>query len=364
MKTWMQKDPPDPRNDLVNQYKRWLKLKASDVEDAPLAANMVTTLKYDGELNFAFFDGDEVTFANRYNRLRIDTPSAYFIADVLKKHGIEKAILAGELYAVADDGGKLPLGEVMHRIKKPSNQAEEDSIRFAIFDIVSVDGEDNALDYLETMSMITEMFPNEDDLAHHAQWGAGPESLPKIWERVVAEGLEGVVIRGPFGNIKVKMSIELDLTVIGLVAGGISWDRGEAGALALAFMDSEGIFRYAGTVGGGLRPKRLPNENEEGPFFRKWWYDMAQKDNLGYMNLSGKNCLMIKPSIVLTIKADDWVVNNRQAYELAETGYEYVPDRISAVGQKPRIVRWRKDKGINHDDLRLEQLPGLTEEGD
>lgn len=360
----MQREPLDSRNQMVNQYKRMLRLKASDVEDAPISANMVTTLKYDGELNFAFFDGEEVTFANRYYRLRIDTPSAYFIADVLKAHGIKEAILAGELYAVADDGGKLTLGEVMHRIKKPSNQHEEDSIRFAVFDIVSVDNEDNALDYIDTISMITEMFPNETDLAHHAQWGAGPKSLPALWERVISEGLEGVVIRGPFGNIKVKMSIELDLVVIGLVASGISWDRGEAGALALAFMDSEGIFRYAGTVGGGLRPKRLPNDNEEGPFFRKWWYDMAQNDNLGYKNLSGKNCLMVPPTVVLTIKADDWVVNNRQAYELIKTGYEYVPDRISAVGQKPRIVRWRKDKGVNNDDLRLEQLPGLTEEGE
>ena len=49
MKSWKQKDPPDPRNDLVNQYKRWLKQKASDVEDV-YRSKYGDDSKYDGEL--------------------------------------------------------------------------------------------------------------------------------------------------------------------------------------------------------------------------------------------------------------------------------------------------------------------------
>ena len=83
MKTWMQKDPPDLRNEQVNVYKKKMGLWATEINTLPYDDQMIATLKYDGELNFAFFDNGQVTFANRYSRLRQDTPVADEIAKML-----------------------------------------------------------------------------------------------------------------------------------------------------------------------------------------------------------------------------------------------------------------------------------------
>ena len=362
MRTWMQKEPLDERNLAVNVYKHRMKLWATEIDLLPYDETMIGTLKYDGELNFAFFDGNKVTFANRYARLREDMPTATELANILIAKGFETATLAGELYAVGPNESKLKLGPVMHRIKKPHNKEEEDSVRFGAFDIIELNGKDiSTLDYRTRINMLSEIVDGKK--VHTVPFKTGRKGCMELWNKVIAEGLEGLVIRSEeHGNMKIKQSLEVDLVVIGLKTGGISWDRGEAGSLIVAFMDKDGVFRYAGSVGGGLRPKNIPMNEANPEYFRKWWFDFGSAENMGEVGMSGKWVRTVPPKHIITVKADDWVIADRPAFTFdKENGYEYVGDRIAAVGQKPRMVNYRKDKTVCNDDLRLEQIPELED---
>jgi ATP-dependent DNA ligase len=362
MKSWIQKDPPDERNMEVNIYKHRMKLWAGEIEFLPYDENMISTLKYDGELNFAFFDNGKVTFANRYNRLREDMPTTSELASILTANGIKSATIAGELYAVGPNESKLKLGPVMHRIKSPDNEEEEQSVRFGAFDIIQLDGKNyQDLPYDNRIELLSQLVHGKT--VHTVPYKIGREGALELWDLVTSKGMEGIIIRSEeHGNIKIKQSLEVDLVVIGLKTGGISWDRGEAGSLVVAFMDKEGVFRYAGTVGGGLRPKDIPEFEENPQYFRKWWFDFGEENNMGEQAMSGKWVRTVPPIHIITVKADDWVVADRPAFSFdSKNGYTWIGDRIAAVGQKPRMVNYRKDKQVCNADLRLEQIPELED---
>jgi len=369
METWMQKEPTDSRNDVAEKYKHGMRLKATDITDEEWDEETIGTLKYDGELSVAFVnvEGDEVVFANRYYRLRTNMEIGNNLVDLIGQHkpAILSAVIVGELYAVGDDESKLSLGEVMHRIKKPSNAEEEASIRFAAFDIIELNGEKWTNPYHATIEKL-ETLLGHDHIAHVAKSASGPEGMHELWDEVIAEGLEGIVARSPtIGNRKVKQKFDVDLAVIGITTSGKSWDRGEAPALMLAFMDEDGTYRYGGTAGGGLRPGPTLGRGGAPVDYRAWWFDEAHKEDLGIMRIGNKMVKMMKPKHVVTITADDWVIAERPTLEFNNgdwtLGVEFAQ---AAVGQKPRITKYRADKSkgeINQQDIRLEQIPEMIQ---
>lgn len=356
----MQKEPVDERNLIANRYKHALGLKAAEVDEVPNIENGISTMKYDGELNLAFLDDGVVTFANRYSRLRIDMEAGEEIAEAFKDCG--NCTLAGELYAVGENGTKLTLGEVMHRIKNPHNDEEEASIRFGAFDILRMNGNDWNEDYLETLDILEEKMTGFTKI-HSADYAQGQSGLTDMWAKVIENKMEGLVVRTSKGTFKVKQKFDLDLAVIGLTMTGKSWARGEASALVLAFLDDDGNYRYAGTVGGGLRPGEIKTDDKP-QNFRKWWYQEAERTSLGETKLGNKPVRLIKPQHVITVRADEWVIDNRLSLEYDGKNFTQNGDLPAAVGQKPRMMQYRQDKSkypLEQGDIRMEQIPELTQ---
>jgi len=280
---------------------------------------------------------------------------------------VKTAVLAGELYAVGEGESKLRLGEVMHRIKAPSNDEEEQSIRYAVFDILDVNGEKWTQPYSETMETLAAWFGN-DYVAHYADFCYGEDGIMEMWDTVVAGGLEGLVVRSPsIGNRKVKQTFDVDAVVIGITTSGKSWARGEAPALVLAFKDEDGSYRYGGTVGGGLRPGAILAKGGSKTDYRSWWFDEAHKEDLGTMKIGTKNVKMMKPKHVVLVKADEWVVDERPS--LTFDGEWTIDDsyKQSPAGQKPRVMEYRIDKSkhdeVLQEDIRLEQIPEMINNG-
>lgn len=360
MRTWMQKEPVDERNLIANRYKHALGLKAAEVDEVPDVGIVVSTMKYDGELNLAFLDDGVVTFANRYSRLRVEMEAGEELAEAFKEYG--NCTIAGELYAVGENESKLTLGEVMHRIKNPHNDEEEASIRFAAFDILRLNGEEWHEDYLETVNLL-DLTLDGYTKVHSADWALGESGLTDMWAKVIENKMEGLVVRTGKGVFKVKQKFDLDLAVIGLTMTGKSWGRGEASALVLAFLDDDGHYRYAGTVGGGLRPGEI-KEGDLPQNFRKWWFQEGERTSLGETKLGNKPVRLIKPQHVITVRADEWVIDDRLSLEYDGKTFNQNGALPAAVGQKPRVVKYREDKSrypLEQGDIRLEQIPEMTE---
>ena len=360
MKSWQQKEPADERNQRAYRYKQEMRLSAADLDDLP-NRDMVATIKYDGELNLAFFDGEKTTFANRYNRLREDMPSSDELTKILKQLNIKSAIFAGELYAVDTDGSKLSLGPVMHRIKKPSNKEEEDSVRYRVFDIIAIDnGLPDDYDYKTRCFLIDEIF-KDGKYVRPVEFNTSLAGAKEMWAQVEKDKLEGLVVRttndkGKMMNIKVKVTTDVDLVVIGLKMGGKSWDREEAGALIVAWMDEDNVLRYAGSVGGGLRPKAI-SDFEKPWSFRSWWYNLGIEKGIEDRKVNGMWVRFVPPEHIITVRADDWVSGDRPAFQYQDGEYIQIENREAPVGQKPRMIGYREDKVVSPHDLRLEQIP-------
>lgn len=385
MKTWIQKEPIDNRNVIANKYKHRLKLKAATIEDfldfeiPETDDDMIATMKYDGELNLAFFDGKKTVFANRYNRLREDTSTLDYITQICQANDIQNAVFAGELFAKQEGVNKLPLGEVMHRIKNPHNKEEEDSIRFAIFDIVELNGEELHIGYQEIIEKLHTLFKpyyydkepvfiaetslwKWKDIRHYYLDAYPKKRIEKLWKKVVDYDQEGLVVRTSKGNFKIKQTFDLDAAVIGLTMTGKSWEREEASALVVALMDESGNFRYAGTVGGGLRPGEYDSDEPNPEKFRKWWYRQGQQIGLEKTKIVGKPVLMIEPKHVIEMRADEWVSGVRPLMSFENGAWSFLGEADSPAGQKPRVIRYRKDKRIHKQDLRLSQLEGWKDD--
>ena len=119
-------------------------------------------------------------------------PTSDELAKILKAFGVNRCVLAGELYAVDSDGSKLSLGPVMHRIKKPSNREEEESVRFRVFDIIEFDGittVEQEMDYKAKCFLIDELFKDakyadlsSSEQASKAQKKCGLKSKKTNWK--------------------------------------------------------------------------------------------------------------------------------------------------------------------------------------
>ena len=132
--------------------------------------------------------------------------------------------------------------------------------------------------------------------------------------------------------------------------GGKSWDRGEAGALIVAWMDEDNVFRYAGSVGGGLRPKDI-SDFEKPWTFRKWWYDLGIEKGIEDKKVNGMWVRFVPPEHIITVRADDWVNGDRPAFTFNKGAYFEQDKRDAPVGQKPRMVGYRDDKVVSPYDL-------------
>lgn len=340
---------------LLNEIRRELKFESAELEHVEKVIKpnraFVATVKYNGELNAGVYaDGDAFT-QNRYGRVRWDYPITDELKRVAKEMGLDQFAVFGELYAVDRNEKPLPLNEVMSIIKNPKSEADEDSIRFAVFDIYSIN--DDVIftksSYEQRFPIIYNMFENRKRIHPVAGVSSktGESVISQLWKKhVLDENYEGLVIRIN-GAVKVKPVFSMDVAVIGIYEGS-GRNQGRMGGLLTAFMNENGEFLYAARVGTGFS-----DEDRE-----DFWTALAHQ-SISEMKVEGKTALLLPPVMVVEIEAADFVNRDVQTLSWNPVDMNYVP-RPAQKGytlQQPRFIRVREDKAINPYDLRLEQVP-------
>jgi len=369
----------------------WQELFETKYKDSPYIA----TLKVDGEGVMAHFDGKETVVWNWYDRWRADFHITDEFTKLMKKNKVKSVKLMGELYAVDRYGKMLTLSggerdpnglsETVSSIIKTtgdkSTMERQKRIRLAIFDILELNGEDlRGLPFEERIAIAGKLV--KGGKAVHLvpmSRGVGIEPLMKLWEEGMQEPeFEGVVIRFNDGGktFKVKGKATADLAIIGFYHGSIV-DTGSlqnaVGGMALAFMDEHGDYVFAGNT-GSFQASHDERRSWLGQFLydnlldgikdqskTKWGSHLVDPTNKHMPN--GKGAMWpVKPTKIAEVHYHRASFKENPVYrvvgkQLVQVGTKRSP----TLGGPPVFMRFRDDKQLTPEDLRIGQLPAEGE---
>ena len=362
----------------------------------------IATLKIDGEGVLAHFNGEETVLWNWYDRWRANFQITEEITKLLKKQKVKEAYIMGELFAVDKQGKMLPMtggerdedgrSETVASIIKTTGESStlerQSRIRYAAFDILMLDGEDmKEKPYEERIATVATLLKGGKKVfSIPMEQGEGKSPLEAMWRKGMLEPeFEGAVLRFPSTGktFKVKGGMTADLAVIGYYYGSSSEREGRrgsfsdmAGGLALAFMDEKGDFVYSGNVGTGfshadrqeleskLSGERVNLNDEKAS--RKWGgHFVADSPGSENHDSTGKGTMFaidpLSANMIVEVEYRGLNYGEKPVYRLVDGIMKQVGTKRAAALFQPSFKRYREDKEMKPDDLRLSQIAGEGE---
>jgi guanylate kinase len=363
------------------------------------------TLKIDGEGTVAHFDGNETVLWNWYDRWR----TGFHITDVLTKRlksreQIKSAKIMGELFAVDADGNMLPMtgggtdangrSETSSSIiKSPQTMERQQRIRWLAFDILEVDGQDYSdRSFDERLSKLVSMLGRSMVVPHIK--ARGPSSqvpASKVLETAWREWghdpeFEGAVLHlfrrqrdEPIGVYKVKGAATADMVVLGGYWGSSAQKDGNkgtfadmVGGLAVGWMMPNGEFVYSGNVGTGFNfsqredlVKVIRKHGVKADTPTRWGSHLlgAPRGRKQEDDGNGKMVALDPHSSGLIVEVEYRGLNwsERPVYRFQDSVMYQVGTTKAPTLFQPSFKRFREDKSVSPDDLRMSQVAGEGE---
>lgn len=350
---------------------RMVALDKTMMHDRLPAAEAFVSRKVDGECTFLLIDQGQACTVNPGGVVRTGLGFMQDAVELLSKTKHKQMLVAGELYVdktahakAGKSGGRERVHDVSRVARQPQNQSEVDSLRFAVFDILEVDGKPTLPAYAAVYKQIETTFKGRKRI-HPVETLRTKtlEEATKAYEQwVEGDGAEGIVVRSDSaGMFKVKPRLTIDAAVLGYTEG--SEDR--AGLLhdvLLGLMRQDQTFHVLGRVGGGFTDDQ-----------RRDWLsdlkDMAVESDYAEVN-DAVAYQMVRPEWVVEVSVLDLINQNSRGlsidrmvldFDKASGGYRSVRRMPLASPISPVFVRRREDKSIRVDDLRLEQVADVVE---
>jgi len=318
--------------------------------------NYFVSQKYDGHLYLLYFDGKKSILKNHSGT---EIKNLTFLDEFSKKVGIsDELIFAGELYA--SNGNKRTRSfDVTAALK-----SNPDSLRFAVFDILEIDGKKPELNLKELHDKLNKIIPKSIDGVHvvNGIWVESRKEIESYFNELVNENnSEGIVIKAFDGPIyKVKPYITLDAVIIGYSEGDDS-RAGMIKELLLGLMTSENEYRILTELGNGFSIEE-----------RKHWLAVLKKEIVEseYIEVSGDNLAfnMVKPERVVELSCTDLITQNTKGQINKMTlkydnkvGYTATAKKPMVSIFSPVFVKNREDKKANIEDAGMTQITRLIE---
>jgi hypothetical protein len=352
----------------IQDYRRHVATRMVPLEPEQIlkrcpAADYLVSRKVDGEFNALVYADGMALLANPGGTVRIGLPLIKEAADRLKTAGVQRAMIAGELY-YADAAGKRPRVHDVSRVaRQPASQAELDGLRFAAFDIVELDGKPNADPYAKVLGRLNDLFckGKHCGVVETVPVKDGP-AIADLHQKWVAAGAEGAVVRSDtVGMFKVKTRHTLDAVVIGFTEG--TDDRaGMVHDLLLAVMRADGNLHVLGRVGGGF------STQDRRDFLSDLKDRVVESD---YVEVNDQIAYrMVRPELVIEVSVLEMIPQTTRGVPIKtmvvhwnreRRRYEVVR-RLPLVSlTSPQFVRRREDKTVNPADIRIQQVSDLVE---
>lgn len=350
------KTKTDNNDPIVRRVRQWKKDQAiiSVTFDELLKLvgdrKFISEQKVDGQTGLMDFRDDGNSFGTLGGVIYSDLPVLDEIKKMLKEKGIHQAQIVGEM-AGYDNGKIIPFNETESIIKNP--KSDKNKVHWFPYQILELDGvkfDTKSFEvYKETWPQLKKMFSGSKYVHPVKDYEGGVKELKESWDKLVLKDKnEGIVVRLDNNKVyKCKPVFSYDLVVIAVGSKkGKNWPKKQIGMTLMAFMDKDKVFRTAGHIGTGWTIE----ESRE-------LYSWAQKNKVG----EDDTYVWIKPEKIMEVVWERTTIKEMPSYEYSKGEYKSVGKKMSGTIVKPRFIRYRTDKSVTPDDLRLTQIPDWSE---
>jgi hypothetical protein len=354
---------------MVRNYKRQVAsrmypLGRDDVSRKIPDAEYHVSRKIDGEFTVLIYTGDELITLNPGGTVRVGLPWQDEAKKLLDASDIDQAVIAGELYVTNDAGRRPRVHDVVSVARQPKTDEELKRIRFAVFDFISINGQNVESTYGDTWKQIDSTFAGGTDI-HPVETVTlkGHGDVQRQFDKWVGdEGAEGIVVRSDSaGSFKVKPRHTIDAVVIGFTES--TDDRkGMLHDILLGVARKDGSVHALCRVGGGFSEEQRREMLSD-------LEDMVVESEYAEVNSDHVAYQMVEPKWVVEISCLDMIAQNTRGgpvnrmvlnYNTAEKRYEVVR-RLPCVSViSPQFIRIRDDKEFNPVDVRMSQVTDLV----
>jgi hypothetical protein len=338
-----------PDNPLTKRAQKWKKdqgiisLTLEEMKKKIKDKEFIAEQKVDGQSAIMEYADGKAKFGSLGGRIITDIPVLTEIEVILKKQDVKHALMVGELAGV-ENGKIIYFDKTESLIKNPAG--EKDALHWFPYQLLEINGEKYGEEfetYKKSWPQIVKLFAGAK---HITPVKYNTNSLDAAWKQYVEkEGNEGIVVRTSENKVyKCKPEFFYDLVIVAVGdKKGKNWPKKMIGTTLMAFMDHDKIFRVAGEIGSGYTDAEA-----------KELFSWAQKNKVGEDNTH----IWVKPERVVELQWERSNVRLGKAYKFERGEYIRVEDRLVGTIVKPRFLRYRTDKSVNPDDLRLTQIPG------
>jgi ATP-dependent DNA ligase len=354
----------------VQDYRRqaaaqMVPLERSDIQRKLPDADYFVSRKVDGEFAAIILRQGQVFSLNPGGTVRVGLPAFEEAARMLQQHGVRSAIIAAEFFVESEPRRRERVHDVVRIARQPQSAGELDSLHFAAFDLIELDGRWNPLPYSESWARLNQLLgggrwvrPVETEQVRTAR------EVERLFQKhVEQDGAEGIVARSDHsGWFKIKPRHSLDAAVIGFTEAGDE-RVGLLHDLLLALVRGDGTLQVLCRVGGGF------SEDQR----RDWLSDLKDSvvdSEYAEVNSDHVAYRMVRPDWVVEISCLDLVSQttrgapvNRMTlnWNRQRDAYEVIR-RLPLVSViSPQFLRRREDKRVNPDDVRVRQVADIVD---
>ncbi len=295
--------------------------------------------KIDGEHNTVVYDrkaGDcyMITRDGKIKRNLLVLANYREIFEAKKE--IKRIEIPGEL--IGFKRGILPFNQTMHAIRNAERDINSNRllIHYPV-DIFRLNGK--SLDIAASIRYLAALFYNTKRIRVPMFYKG---DLDTAWSHFLKiPGIDGIVARNSI-NYKIKMNYTVDLALLAVGSKKINlWNSNRISYLVGAFMNERGQFITTSNIGTGFNDK-----------MRQQIFDWAMSNKVS----EDDNNVWVKPSQVFEMRFKNVFRAPKPLIEY-KNGYRTIGDFDSFNFVDASFVRFRPDKSVIYNNLRLSQIP-------
>ena len=354
---------------MVRNYKRQVAsrlfpLAQNDIDRKIPDAEYHVSRKIDGEFSVLIYRDGSLLTLNPGGTVRVGLPFLAEAKKLLDDSDIKQAVIAGEIYVTNDQDRRPRVHDVVSVARQPKSIEDLSRIKFAVFDIISIDGAKIETKYDETWKKIESTF-GKGDSVHPVETVTlkGRRDVERQYKKWVEdEQAEGIVVRSESaGSFKIKPRHNLDAVVIGFTES--TDDRqGMLHDLLLGVTRTDGSVQVLCRVGGGFSDDQRREMLSD-------LQDMVVESEYAEVNSDHVAYQMVEPKWIAEISLLDLISQNTRGgpinrmvlnWDSSDSQYKVVR-RLPLVSViSPQFVRIREDKQFNATDVRIAQVTDLV----
>lgn len=338
--------------------KRYRAVVPAQIGSAIMEGRLFVSPKIDGELWFAVKREGVLALCAPNGRVLRAVPVVRDVGAALAD-APEGTVVAGELFARAEEGGGRPrVFHVGRALRAAEDPEEAERLGFKAFDLVRVGEEDaQAWAYERRLELLRAWFPAAGRASLVATEEGDKGLVMKRFSEWVETGrYEGLVARHEGGAVfKVKPIVSLDAVVVAW-SERLVYDKVELRELQVALIREDGRFHVLGSVSGFDEATRAALHQRLEALGASSTYRMANRE--------GTLCRFVRPELVIEIDTTDVMApepGESQSLKMTlgyseEAGWE--PRGLLPMCSliHPRFLRVREDKGVDEAEVGLDQL--------